>query len=116
VQFKVDEVTTGATDLIIQGEAVNNAATFTSSTHNVSARRRTTVEVRWVPPVWTRVSDAGVAQRTPDIAPVIQEIVNRLGWKAGNALVLIITGSGTRTAESYEGDRSGAPLLHVEYR
>jgi len=42
--------------------------------------------------------------------------VNRSGWVSGNSLVLIITGTGTRTAESYNGDAAGAPLLHVEYQ
>jgi hypothetical protein len=46
---------------------------------------------------------------------VIQEIVNRSGWASGNSLVLIVTGTGKRTAESYNGDQAGAALLHVEY-
>jgi hypothetical protein len=46
---------------------------------------------------------------------VIQEIVSRPGWVSGNALALIVTGSGKRTAESFNGDAAGAALLHVEY-
>jgi hypothetical protein len=46
---------------------------------------------------------------------VIQAIVSRPGWSSGNALVIIVTGSGERVAESYEGDPAGAPLLHVVY-
>ncbi|MCP4501231.1 MAG: hypothetical protein GY822_14825, partial [Deltaproteobacteria bacterium] len=42
-------------------------------------------------------------------------IVNRSGWLPGNNLGLVISGSGTRTAESYNGERNNAPLLHVEY-
>jgi hypothetical protein len=41
--------------------------------------------------------------------------VGRTGWTAGNSLVLIVTGSGKRLAEAYNGDAAGAPLLHVEY-
>ena len=37
------------------------------------------------------------------------------GWSSGNALALIVTGTGERVAEAYEGDQAGAPLLHVEY-
>ena len=29
--------------------------------------------------------------KTPDLSPIIQEIVNQPGWAAGNALVLIFT-------------------------
>ena len=31
-------------------------------------------------------------------------------------MVFIITGSGERTAESYDGDPAAAPRLHVEYQ
>ena len=69
----------------------------------------------WAPPPWTSVGAAGLDQRTPDLKDIIQEIVKRTGWAANNSLVIIITGSGERTAESYNGKSSAAPLLHVEY-
>ena len=53
-------------------------------------------------------------QRTPNLAAVIQEIVNRPGW-SGNSLVLLISGSGVRIAEAYDGDPDGGALLHVEF-
>ena len=41
------------------------------------------------------------------------------GWVAGdyggNSLVLIITGTGERVAESFDGLPAAAPLLHVEF-
>ena len=43
----------------------------------------------------------------------MQEIVNRAGWNSGNAMVFIITGTGVRTAESFEG--LFAPVLYVTY-
>ncbi len=70
----------------------------------------------WNPVAWTTKGEAGPDQQTPDIASIIQEIVNPLGWSSGNSLVIIITGTGQRTAESFDGDQNGAPLLHVEYR
>lgn len=62
------------------------------------------------------VGATGVEQRSPDISAMIQEIVDRPGWKNGNSLIIIIAGTGERVAESYNGDQAGAPLLHVEYR
>jgi hypothetical protein len=44
---------------------------------------------------------------------VLQEIVSRPGWTPGHAVAVIITGSGTRTAEAFNG--TAAPVLHVEY-
>ena len=63
-------------------------------------------------PAWNTTSEK---HQTPDISAVIQEVVSRGGWTSGNDLVLIISGSGERTAESYDGESSNAPLLRVEY-
>jgi Ca2+-binding RTX toxin-like protein len=45
----------------------------------------------------------------------VQEIVDRQGWAPNNDMAFIITGTGERTAESYDSDASAAPLLHIEY-
>jgi hypothetical protein len=115
VQLKVDETGSTPTVLTVAGQASDDAATFTSATRNVSSRPRTTSVVTWSPEPWTSVGAAGLAQRTPDLAPIIQEIVDRAEWASGRALALIVTGTGKRVADSYDGDRAGAPLLHVEY-
>ncbi|MFN8454764.1 MAG: metallophosphoesterase [Anaerolineae bacterium] len=115
IQFQVDETDTQATSLIIQGEAVDNAATFTAATNNISARPRTTAAVSWSSPSWTTAGQAGLDQRTPNLTSVLQEIIARPGWSNGNSLVIIITGSGKRTAEALDGVPGAAPLLHIEY-
>ena len=68
-----------------------------------------------MPVAWTTLDEAGPDRQTPDIASVIQEIVDRQGWSNGNSLVVIITGTGERVAESFDGVSAAAPLLHVEY-
>ncbi|MEE9423976.1 MAG: SBBP repeat-containing protein [Methylococcales bacterium] len=115
IQFQTDETHSGATTLLIQGEATDNAPTFTNARANISSRDRTNTAVDWEPVSWITVGEAGSDQQTPDIASVIQEIVNRSGWSSGNSLAIIISGTGTRTAESYNGDAAAAPILHVEY-
>jgi hypothetical protein len=115
LQFKVDEINSGATSLTIEGEDIDDAVTFSSSKRNISSRPRTTAAVSWSPPPWTTKGETGPDQRTPNIASTIQKIVDRPGWSNGNSLVIIITGTGERTAESFNGDQAGAPLLHVEY-
>ena len=116
VQFRAHSVRTGATSLRIEGQAADNAAVFTTTNLNVSSRARTTSFVQWNPAAWNVTGEIGAAQQTPDLSPVIQQIVNRTGWINGNALALIITGSGVRTATSYEGGPAVAPLLHVEWK
>jgi hypothetical protein len=116
VQFQADESQSEATTLSIRGEAADNAAAFTSTSGSLTARlgAGTQAEVTW-PGIlpWT-AGQAGSEQRTPDLAPVIQEIVGRSGWRSGNALVLLITRSGKRTAVSYDGIPTAAALLHLE--
>jgi hypothetical protein len=115
IQFKVDEVSTADTSLQIRGEATDNAEVFKSTNGDISNRPLTAASVGWSPVPWTTVKEVGPDQQTPPIATVIQEIVNRPGWASGNSLAVIVSGTGKRTAESYNGDSSGAPLLHVEY-
>ena len=114
VQFEADEVSSGTADLVIEGEAAGDALTFTTAKRNISSRPRTSGVTWGAVPDWTAVGQAGPAQRTPDLTIVVREIVNQSTW-SGNSLVLIITGSGRRVAESFNGDPPGAPLLHVEF-
>jgi hypothetical protein len=115
VQFRVDERTTDTTVLAIAGQASDNALIFTRNSRNISSRPRTASPVSWTVPAWSTTGVAGLTQRTPDLSSIIQQIVNRPGWNSGQAIAIIITGSGRRTAEAFEGDEAGAPLLHVEY-
>ncbi len=115
IQFTVDETNSGGTSLTIAGHDTDDAPAFTSSSNNVSNRSKTSAQVSWTPVSWGTVGAAGSGQRTPDLSPIVQEIVDRTGWGPGNDLVLIITGSGERTAEAYDGVASAAALLHVEY-
>jgi hypothetical protein len=66
-----------------------------------------------LPNEWLTVGEAGADQQTEDISTIIQEIVNRQDWTTNNSIALIITGSGARTAEAFDG--TAAPLLHIEY-
>ena len=66
--------------------------------------RKTTDFVNWKDaPAWTVEHAAGPDQQTPNVASLVQEIVNKDGWVEGNTLGFILTGQGTRTAESFEG-------------
>jgi hypothetical protein len=116
VQFRVQTVQTEPTSLVVQGQAADTAPAFTSAVRSVSSRPRTTAAVAWGPIVpWLATKQAGPDQRTPNLAAVLEEIVDRPGWVRGNAAALIITGHGHRGARSFDLDPAGAPLLHVEY-
>jgi len=113
VQFQVDEAGTGPAALSVRGQAADNPPTFAATNSDLTARPTTSASVDWAPPDWPTVGAAGAAQRTSDVASVLQEIVDRTGWATGNALVLLITGTAARFAEPFEG--SADPVLHIEW-
>jgi hypothetical protein len=105
--------TTAAASLLIEGQAADNAPTFAKITNNISSRARTSANVGWIPAPWGTVGAQGPDQQTPDLTSVMQELVNRGGWASGNSMVFIISGTGVRTAEAFDG--LFAPVLHVTY-
>ena len=115
VQFTTDETNSGTTNLTIKGHDTDNSPIFTTSSYNVSSRTSTSASVNWSPSAWSSVGQAGSTQKTPDIKTIIQELVDRNGWTSSSALSLIITGTGERTAESYDGASASAPVLTVIY-
>lgn len=115
IQFTVGKPSSGSARVLILGQAANDAATFTTARHNISSRPRTHAWVTWQPANWRIKGESGPNQRTPDLSAIIQEIINRPGWNSGNSLALILTGRGKRTAESWDGDHAGTPLLIITY-
>jgi uncharacterized protein YjiK len=112
VQFRGDEAASDPTTLKINGVASDNAGAFTTVAFNVSRAARTTASASWSPGPWA-ANQQGLVARTPNLAPVIQEIISRPGWTSGNALALVVTGSGRRAGRSFDG--GGAAILHIEY-
>jgi len=115
IQFQVDEASTESAAYSIYGESIDNAPFFTATAGNISDRMKTNSSVSWSPAAWDTVGEAGAAQRTADLAPIVQEIVSETGWSSGNAMAFIFTGNGKRVAEAYDGDAAGAPQLYIEY-
>ncbi|MBA2730492.1 MAG: Ig-like domain-containing protein [Euzebyaceae bacterium] len=115
VQFQANKATSVATSLTITGHASDNATPFTTTKYEITTRPRTGASVAWNPPAWQRKGDRGADQRTPSVAPVLQELIARPGWVPGNAVSLIVEGTGERVVESFDGG-AHSPTLHIEYR
>lgn len=115
IQYTVDEKSSTPTRLLFEGEATDNAKPLSKKKFNLSKRLHTVNNSTWIPAPWKTVGASGADQRTVDLGPIIQEIINRKGWSAGNSLVLLVTGSGVRTAESYNGKKKAAPVLHINF-
>jgi len=100
IKFQADESQSVQTDLTFQTQASDDAPAFDGSNSDVSGRSMNGSSVDWNSvPAWT----TGNYYDTPDLSTIIQDVVDRAGWSSGNALVVVVTGSGHRTAESYGG-------------
>lgn len=93
-------------ELTIYGNDVDHAETFTEDAL-ITDRTYTNAVVEWTVAeewgLWTK-------HRTPDLSSIVQELVDRDGWDAGNAIAFIIEGrnqgasevENAREFESYE--------------
>ncbi|WOH37644.1 PKD domain-containing protein [Thalassotalea fonticola] len=112
LEFTVAEIDTATTNVSIRAQAADNAAEFVATTNNVTNRSLTNTSSSWNIAAWNTVGDV---KQSTDISALVQEVINRNGWIAGNAMAFVVSGSGSRTAKSYDGDASAAPLLRIEY-
>jgi hypothetical protein len=104
-------------DLFICAEANDNPETFSERKDSLSRRPRMG-EMPWnIREEWVK----GEKYRTPDISDLIQQVVNRDGWKRNNAIAIFLydgpNSLSFRNAYSYDGGNheGNAPVLHVEY-
>jgi hypothetical protein len=119
IRFTTDDAGFQPADVRFYGQASDNAQTFTSASGNISGRPETVNDKDWLDiDDWETEGESDGKQRTPDLSGIIQEIIDRSGWQDGNSIAIIakpLANTGPRTAESFDGSESEAPLLHIEY-
>ncbi|RDE24101.1 VWA domain-containing protein [Motiliproteus coralliicola] len=106
-----------STNLVFHGEGADNSAQFSTSANDLDStnRPRTTANVGWNAAGTLSAWSDGTEYQAPDLTSIIQEIVDRSGWCGGNSMSLIISGTGLRTAKSYENSPSQAAQLNITY-
>src|SRR5262249_32471237 len=115
VQFTANLDDAGATDVRIFGELSTNAQTFTSTDNNLSDRVKTVATVQWLPHPCP-AKQAGPAERTPDLATVIQELANQAGWTTASPIVLRFDpNGGQRRPIEFSGDPARAAVLQLTF-
>lgn len=121
IQFTVDENKDSKNidpfDVNIHAEKTIDSPAFTTEPYNLSTRDFTENIVNWKDiPEWRTVHEAGEDQRTPNLAVLVQEVVDMDGWNEGNAMTFSFRGIGVRCAEAFEGGGTRqSPRLYVEY-
>ena len=117
LEFTIDQHHSEATNLSIVAEKNLNPPSFGSGNNDVSDRllNATSSSVSWN-------SVAALAQNekliSPNLTSIINELIGQSGWGGvghSHDMVFIITGSGKREVESYNGGDGRQPLLRVSY-
>lgn len=123
IQFNAADSGNDSPEISIYGENVANAVAYTGTLGNLSSRVLTNSNVVWNIPEWVNEGDRGDAQKTVNIATIINEIVNRSDWVSNNSINIIMKPTGTtlgvsstsagREAETYSSSNSndGAELI-----
>ena len=111
LEFTVDGPFSNDIALQIFGQASANSAPF-SDTDRPSDRPLTTSSANWNIPA-SDVWSVEQSRRSPDLASVVQEIVNLSGWTSGNSLTVIlranpaVAGTTHRRVFAWEREENG---------
>lgn len=102
-----------ATNYTIAGEASDSALPFTTATNSISGRVKISSPALapWRPSAFA----ANTNYRTVSVSPHLQAIINRPGWRSGNAAAFILSGTGARRVFAFDGGAARAPRLVVSY-
>ncbi len=114
IQFVCDEPSSEQVSLIITAQDAGHAERFSSDQHDLSSRPKVSRELDWSPGKWKRNGSATENERTVDLAPLVQAVINRDDWKPGNSIAFFISGTGRRTASAFQGHGESAPQLIVD--
>lgn len=108
-----DTVGTSVLDATIFFQAVDDAATITTTTNDISSRGRTTASV-----AWDVASTTAGSQVSPDVSAPLQEVINRSGFAESNdiAVIIQIDANNTVRSRTFDGNPTKAAKLDITYR
>jgi len=96
------------------GENADNAALITTARNDLGNRNKTSSNVVDTPAPWIRFG----WNNSPELAPIVQEIVNQSGWTSGNTLLLMAEdfgSTGYRILSMFDMGASYGAKLTVAY-
>jgi len=94
---------------LFYGHDHDNAPVLTTGANDISARTKTTATVLW------NNTDLGAPGTfsPPDMAAIVQEIIDRPGWASGNAIVIFCNGNADGTRDLAVGN--GNNTFDIDY-
>jgi hypothetical protein len=115
IEFTVAGSDSSNTTLTIEAQAADNPTEFTTTVMDIRNRVTYAASVDWYVNYAWQTEDA--VHQSAELKDLVQKIVNRSGWSAGNAMVFVITCNEEiyRRAKSWDLDPNKAPKLHIDY-
>lgn len=116
IEFEVRSFRTGRADLTISADADDAAPAYSGNNNNIGSRGQTSETIQW-----TNLPSASVGSKveTPELKDIIQEVVDRAGWSAGNPLAFTferLSGASRRSFKSYNQSAAAAPTLSITFQ
>jgi hypothetical protein len=119
LKLEADSNTLPFTEMEVRIQGVDDTVAPTSEAEfEADETELDTAQVLWTPTEWT----AGTIYSSPDISALIQAVVDRPGWKWGNAMQLFVRPTSTAWpgGDEYQAwdafeDAGVAPTLEVNY-
>ncbi len=118
VQFTSDTGSVAGPITVQIAAEIPSGQSFGTNPGSLGALPTTAASVTWNVPDWTVVGETGPNELTPDLTPVLQELVNRGDWFQFNGIAVIIkgtAGAGRREAVAFDEQPAAAALLSVDY-
>lgn len=114
IQFTSKDDQDDATTITIWAEADDDADDFSTGLWDIGSRPRTALQTTWSPGTWT-TGECGPAQRTPNLASLMQEVIDRPGWQDDKAVAFILEGTAERNIRTIDHSTATAAVLHLTY-
>jgi type IV pilus assembly protein PilY1 len=110
----------GAANLVINGQKSGETVAFEEAVKNISNRPITSASVSWNASSTIPLTDwkEGELYRTPELKEVVQEIVGQNDWCGGNSMAFVVSSSdhtSIRNVVSFDQNPDLAPSLHIEF-
>jgi hypothetical protein len=120
VRFSTYSVSYFPVTLRIWAERSGNPRSFAHANYSeLTNKMRTAAFVDWSVPEWTIEDETSVAQTTPDLSSIFQEIVTLSDWQPNNPINMIISRSPLDSGDNYRVAHSGKyglyPYLNVDF-
>lgn len=119
IQFTGTSTDVGILTVPVLGELSPDPVEFGDLTP-LTGRQLTSASASWTIDPWVLPNDAnGPNTTTPDLAAVVQEIVDQNLWESGNSMAFIFQNDPMDTSEriavSFDGNPAEAALLVIDY-